>query len=56
MQIGHTESDRGAVGRSGYPEVEILTALPCLEEEDDIARMEICKGVEKEIVPRLFLF
>ena len=49
------ESDRGAVRWAREPEVQILAALARLEEEDDIARMEIGQRVEEKVVTGLLL-
>jgi len=49
------ETDRRAVRGTREPEVKVLTALPGFEEENDIAGVEICEGVEEKVVSGLFL-
>lgn len=56
MQIGNRELDRRAVRRSREPKVQILTALACLEEKDDIARVQIRQGVQQQVVTSRLLF
>lgn len=50
MQIRNGEFDSGTVGGAREPEVQILTALAGLEEEDDVARMQFGEGVEEHVV------
>lgn len=55
VHVVHVETDCWAVGRPGDPEVQVLAALFRLEEEDDIAGVKICQGVQKKVVSRLLL-
>lgn len=48
------ETDRRAIGGSGNPEVEILATLACLEEEDHVAGVQVCQGIQEEVVSSLF--
>lgn len=50
VDVRHVELDRGPVGRQREPEVEVLAALARLEEEHDIARMQLREVVEKQVV------
>lgn len=50
MQIGDGELDRRAIRRPRQPKIEILTALACLEEENDIARVQIRQGVQQQVI------
>ena len=50
MDIAHTELDRRPVGSTRQPQVQILAAFACFEEEDVVAGVEICEAIESGVV------
>ena len=50
VQVGDVELDRRSVGGARQPEVQILTLLLSLEEEDHVAGVEVGEGVKEQVV------
>lgn len=50
MHIAYVKLDCGSIRGLRKPEVEICAVLASFEEEDVIAGMEVCEGVEGGIV------
>lgn len=50
VQVGDVELDRRAIGRTSKPEVQVLTLLTSLEEENHVAGVKVGKRVKEQIV------
>lgn len=50
------EADRRAIWRARNPEIQVLAAFARLEEENHIARMQVGKRVQKEVITGGLLF